>query len=183
MFNSRKKRLQLLAAAILLVSLASLVISWLHIGELNKFNQAVKSDDMKMAATVNNLQGRFATAWNFHQAGQYDEALDVYREIETEGSENFRQAVRYNQADLYLRMASAAERKGEQDIATPLIELAKHKYRSLLRADSQNWQAKYNLETALKLLPDLDPAEFPDDVLPERSPEATGSVEIDRELP
>lgn len=183
MFKSRKQRLLLLALVLGSCSLIILLLSILQMRELNQFNQAIKSDDMKKAVVGDHLMGKFTAAWHNHLSGQYEEALNSYREIETEGSETFQQAIRYNLADLYLQMASVAERQGEQDIAIPLIELAKHQYRDLLREDSQNWLAKYNLETTLKLLPDLDPTEFPDDVMPERSPEATGSVEIDRELP
>jgi len=183
MFKSRKQLLLLLAIILGVCSFILFLQSILQIRELNQFNQAIKADDMNKAVVGTHLMGKFTAAWHSHQTGRYEEALNAYRAIETEGSEVFQQAIRFNQADLYLQMASVAERQGEQDIATPLIELAKHKYRDLLRENSQNWRAKYNLETTLKLLPDLDPADFPDDVLPERSPEATGSVEIDRELP
>jgi|GEM_PF-2233796 len=179
---SRKKWLLGIAVVLGLLSLALLVNSILKIRQLQQYNNAVIRDDLKIIRTEN-PPGKFAQAWQLQQQDDLKNALKVYAEIEAQGSSDFQQAIRYNMAGIYMHQASLAGRKGEQDIATPLIELAKHHYRKLLRENSQNWQAKYNLETALKLLPDLDEAEFPDDVMPERSPESAGSVEIDRELP
>ncbi|MDO9314605.1 MAG: MxaK protein, partial [Burkholderiaceae bacterium] len=45
--------------------------------------------------------------------------------------------------------------------ALPLIELAKETYRELLRADPDNWAARYNLERAQRLLPDPDDGDAP----------------------
>lgn len=180
---SRKKQLLGVALVLGVFSLILLGYSILQIISVQRFNRAIENDQLQMSSTWDTLPARFAQAWLLHQKGEFDRALKAYTEIEAQGSEDFQRAIRFNMADLYMQQASVAGRKGEQDIATPLIELAKHQYRQLLREDSQHWQAKYNLETALKLLPDLDTAEFPDDVMPERSPESAGSVEIDRELP
>ena len=45
--------------------------------------------------------------------------------------------------------------------AIPLLELAKENYREVLRNDPGQWDARYNLERAQRLLPD------PDDTLAE----------------
>ncbi|HID82087.1 MAG TPA: hypothetical protein EYH06_13345 [Chromatiales bacterium] len=180
---SRKKQLLGVALVLGVFSLALLVHSVLQIISVQGFNRAIKSDQLEMVPTWNALPARFARAWMLHQKGEFGQALKAYSEIEIQGSGDFKRSIRFNLADLYMQQASLAGRKGEQDIATPLIEMAKHHYRQILREDSHYYQAKYNLETALKILPDLDEAEFPDDVMPERSPESAGSVEIDRELP
>jgi len=179
----RKRQLLIIALVLAIGSVLLLVFSLIQLRELQRYNRALLTNEIKIAATGNHLAGKFVRAWQLHQQGKFDEALVIYNEIESKGSDTFQRRVRYNQADLYLQQASEAGRHNQQDIATPLIELAKHLYRQLLREDSQHWPSKYNLETALKLQPDLDPDEFPDDVMPERSPEAAGSVEIDRELP
>lgn len=180
---SRKKRLLSVAVVLGIFSFSLLIYSILQIRSVQRFNIAVEYDQLEISPAWDALPAKFAQAWLLHKKGKFDQALKAYREIETQGSGNFQRAIRFNMADLYIQQASLAGREGEQDIATPLIELAKHHYRQLLREDSQHWQAKYNFETALKLLPDFDAAEFPDDVMPERSPESAGSVEIDHELP
>ena len=183
MLKSRKQQLLTIALVLALGSMLMLVLTLLQLRGLQQYNRAVQANEMEIAATGNHLAGKFARAWQFHQQGDFNRALEIYNKIESRGSGMFQRAVRYNQADLYLRMASESGHNSQQDIATPLIELAKHLYRQLLREDSQHWPSKYNLESALKLQPDLDSAEFPDDLMPERSPEAAGSVEIDRQLP
>lgn len=183
MLKSRKQQLLAIALVLALGSMLMLVFTLLHLLELQRYNRAIHVNEMGVAAAGSHLAGKFAQAWQFHQQGEFKKALGIYNDIESKGSDVFQRAVRYNQANLYLSKASEFGRKNQQDIATPLIELAKHLYRQLLREDSQHWPSKYNLETALKLQPDLDPAVFPDDVMPERSPEATGSVDIDRQLP
>jgi mxaK protein len=40
--------------------------------------------------------------------------------------------------------------------AIPLIELAKETYREVLRHDPGQWNARYNLERAQRLLPDAE---------------------------
>jgi len=50
-----------------------------------------------------------------------------------------------------LRQALAG---GTRADAGPLVELAKQRYRDLLRAEPQDWDARYNLERALRVAPE-----------------------------
>jgi mxaK protein len=95
------------------------------------------------------LRGSGSTA-----AGQ---ALDLYREVEAEGSDALRRIARFDTANLYLRQAQQEIAAGEPARAVPLIELAKGLYRSLLRDDPSDWDLRYNLERAVRLLPEDDP--------------------------
>ncbi len=47
--------------------------------------------------------------------------------------------------------------------ATALASLAKQAYRQALALDSQYWDAKYNLEVAMRLLPEMDRITMQDD--------------------
>ena len=47
--------------------------------------------------------------------------------------------------------------------ATSLASLAKQAYRQALALDSQHWDAKYNLEVAMRLLPEMDRITLQDD--------------------
>jgi mxaK protein len=89
--------------------------------------------------------------------GPADVALDLYRQVEAEGGESLRRLARFNTANLYLRQALAETAGGERGRAVPLIELAKGIYRTLLRDDPADWDLRYNLERALRLLPEEDP--------------------------
>jgi mxaK protein len=86
-----------------------------------------------------------------------DAALDLYRQVEAEGSPELRRIARYDTANLYLRQAQDELARGEPGRAVPLIELAKGIYRGLLRDDASEWDVRYNLERAIRLLPEEDP--------------------------
>jgi mxaK protein len=89
--------------------------------------------------------------------GAADSALDLYRQVEAEGSDSLRRLARFDTANLYLRQALAESAGGESGRAVPLVELAKGIYRTLLRDDPEDWDLRYNLERALRLLPEEDP--------------------------
>jgi mxaK protein len=69
------------------------------------------------------------------------------------------------------------------DLAMPLLELAKQNYIDALRIDSENWDAKYNLELALILSPELDPADAMEERNPEHSPRALTTLPSREPLP
>ena len=86
-------------------------------------------------------------------------------------------------ANLYFREASQLREIGSNDLAMPLLELAKQNYREILRTDSGHWDAKYNLELALILAPDTDPVDALEEVNPERSPRALTKIHSREPLP
>jgi mxaK protein len=76
----------------------------------------------------------------------------------------------YNIANARLRAAIAATREGKFDKATPLVTLAKVEYRNALRIDPTYWNAKYNLDIAMRLVRDLPRGEGEDETKPEETP-------------
>ena len=66
------------------------------------------------------------------------------------------QAARYNSANLLMRQAMGVLASAQPGQAIPLLELAKEVYREVLRKDPGQWDARYNLERAQRLLPDPD---------------------------
>lgn len=61
----------------------------------------------------------------------------------------------YNMANARVRAAIEAIRQGHFDQAVPQVALAKAEYRSALRLDPGNWDAKHNLDVAMRLVRDL----------------------------
>ena len=61
----------------------------------------------------------------------------------------------YDLGNLHLRQAIQAGLADEAQ-SLPLTELAKQGYRDLLRRDPTDWDARYNLERALRLAPEDD---------------------------
>jgi mxaK protein len=95
--------------------------------------------------------------------GKVQEALNAYRELDAAADEVIRRNAKFNSGNLYLELALAArtEAHGDAGATLTLMELAKQSYRDVLREDSGDWDARYNLELALRLDPDPE-EETPD---------------------
>lgn len=181
MAMSATRRLFLLPALLALVLSAGIVYELYRLKSAQRFNAALERDAF-LEVSLRSARGRFATAYGLQQQGEFEGAIRAYGEVEPDDA-GLAAAVRFNLANLYLRRALALEGEESQDLVIPLIEMAKEKYRELLRRDSQHWDAKYNLELALARLPDLEEQYNEDDIMPERSPRANTATPVRRELP
>jgi mxaK protein len=111
-------------------------------------------------------EARFAQALALARAGKVDDAIKAYKEQAQGKRADLRLAALYNLGNLYMREANK-ETTDESTPPLPLIELAKQSYRDVLRSDPGFWDARYNLERALWLAPEvedpiLDVEEIPD---------------------
>jgi mxaK protein len=111
-------------------------------------------------------------------AGRDAAAIKQYsRLIQNDSPLELRQAALYDLANLYLRqgMTHAAS----DSLAT--LELAKQRYRDLLRANPLDWDARYNLERALRIAP--EEAAYADDAVPAEQRQAILPGMKQRDLP
>ncbi|NOT84294.1 MAG: MxaK protein [Methylococcaceae bacterium] len=99
---------------------------------------------------------RLARAAYLKKLQRYDEALTTLGTILEQGDNAFRAKVRYNIGNIYLEQAMAEVEATHTSAAMPLVGLAKQAYRQALTLDSTFWDAKYNLEVAMRLLPEMD---------------------------
>lgn len=99
---------------------------------------------------------RLARAYYLKNKHRYDEALATLSLVLDRGDAARRARNRYNLGNLYLEQAIAAAEAMNIDAALPLAGLAKQAYRQSLALDSRQWDAKFNLETAMRLLPEMD---------------------------
>lgn len=106
---------------------------------------------------------RLARAFYFKQKHRYEEALSTLSLIMDKGDRNFQAKARYNLGNLYLEQAIQQAKAMNINEALPLAGLAKQAYRQSLALDSGDWDAKYNLEVAMRLLPEIDRVDMPDD--------------------
>lgn len=97
---------------------------------------------------------RFAIAHAHAASGATDAALNRYAVLRARSA--LGRAARYNGANLLLRQAVVLRAGDHPGQALALIELAKENYREVLRQDPADWNARYNLERAQRLLPDPD---------------------------
>ena len=81
-----------------------------------------------------------------------ESALNRYRALQ--GDARLGAAARFNSANLLVRQAVEVQASTQPGQAIALLELAKEYYRDVLRDDPAQWDARYNLERAQRLLPD-----------------------------
>ncbi len=95
-----------------------------------------------------------ATATALSAGGQFETAETLLvKLIDGQPFQPLGQAARFNLANHYLREGLRKDLPGAQ--ARPLIEIAKQRYRDLLRVNSADWDARVNLEYALRVAPEL----------------------------
>jgi mxaK protein len=87
-------------------------------------------------------------------SGQTQEALALYQASAQD--ERIAAAAHYNSGNLHLREALQLARDNLLGQRPQAIELAKQRFRDALRADPSLWPARYNLERALRLAPEID---------------------------
>jgi mxaK protein len=98
---------------------------------------------------------RLAQANVLSRAGRDDDALRLYNTLIPRGQPDaIAQAALYNLGNMFLRRGREL---GGTDAfqAQAMVELGKQRYRDLLRANPDDWDARYNLERALWLAPEL----------------------------
>ena len=95
--------------------------------------------------------------WASDQArrGNADAALKEYKALAQEGRKDLAVAALFNAGNLQLRQA-LKDGPAAVGRSLPLVELAKQSYRSALRIAPQSWDARYNLERALWLAPEIE---------------------------
>jgi len=76
-------------------------------------------------------------------------------------------AAQFNLANAYLRQGMRGDL--EENQRGPMLELAKQRYRDLLRLYPADWDVRYNLELALRLAPENDKALAEDKIKPIKS--------------
>lgn len=166
---TRRRTRIVLAVVALTVAAGGLDGAWLW--RQQQWNEAITADPPVPAGSDAPPELQFALAHALaasSASGASDSAMNRYRALQ--GDTPLGQAARYNSANLLVRQALVVRATPQPGQAIPLLELAKEIYREVLRNDPGQWDARYNLERAQRLLPD------PDDALAEPA-EANRSAE------
>jgi mxaK protein len=143
-----------LLLALLAVLGVGAAVDGVQLARIRVLNRAVADGSVASAAGDLPPQAMFARAYYLERRGDHQAALNLYKQLEREGDPTLRQAAQYNSANIYLRQALLARDSDAPQQMLPLAELAKDAYREVLRENSRDWDAKYNLERALRLVPD-----------------------------
>ncbi len=91
--------------------------------------------------------------------GRHDDAVRMLQALAARGDIDSpsAQVVRFNLGNELLALALQHNTKGDEDRAMTLVELAKQRYREVLRTQPQHWDARHNLDIALRLAPETEP--------------------------
>jgi len=111
-------------------------------------------------------EARFAHANALSKAGNFEEAAKTYKILIQGDRADLKLTALFNLGNLHMREAL---KNGAEDVVNslPLVELAKQNYRDLLRDNPGDWDARYNLERALWLAPEVDDPAGEDNNVPE----------------
>jgi len=148
-----KRRTRIVLAVLAAAALAASVDS-AHLWRQRQWNVAIAADPPVAGGSSPPAELQFALAYAQAASGATEEASMRYRALQ--GDSALGQAARYNSANLLMRQAIAVRATAQPGQAIPLLELAKEIYREVLRNDPEQWDARYNLERAQRLLPDPD---------------------------
>ncbi|HUL65047.1 MAG TPA: MxaK protein [Burkholderiaceae bacterium] len=159
--NAARRRLswraQIAWAALLALGVCAAVDGW-RLFDTQRTNRAIADGSIVAQEDARAPQALFAQAYYLAARGDDDRALNLYKRLQDEGGE-LAQAARYNAGNIHLRQALALKAaRGDAALGAMITptELAKQAYRDVLRASSSDWDARFNLERALRLLPDQD---------------------------
>jgi len=119
-----------------------------------RLNQGSAIKQQQSKKSVPELQ--LARATYLKNKHRYKEAQASLSQIINQGSQKIQAMSRYNLANVYLEEAIELAESMQINEATALTALAKQAYRQALALDSGYWDAKYNLEVAMRLLPEMD---------------------------
>jgi mxaK protein len=142
--------------ALLALAVAAAAFDGATLWRAAQTNAAIAAGEPPPEAPGQPPELRFARAYVQAQAasGARDAALNRYRALQSDPRVGA--AARYNSANLLVRQAVEVRASTQPGQAIALLELAKEYYRDVLRADPAQWDARYNLERAQRLLPDPD---------------------------
>lgn len=124
---------------------------------LQAIRQGVEPGVERLAAMAPEVQ--LAAAARRRAEGHDDEALRILQPlaVRTDLPPALRDMARYNLSNALLRLAGEALVAHEDDRALTLLQLAKQRLRETLQSDPDDWDARHNLQLALRLAPEQAP--------------------------
>jgi len=125
--------------------------------QINVWNARMqKGDLLSLPEAGMPVEALMVRAAQLDAKGNFEGALSLYKRLEERADNPYGNDAAYNAATLYLRRATELGGPEADPQAVPLVELSKEGLRSLLRRSPGDWDARYNLDRALRLSPEED---------------------------
>ncbi|WP_029009950.1 hypothetical protein [Azospirillum halopraeferens] len=153
-FPGRSAVLRLLLAAAAALLVLSLVMVLRDVRDNRLIGGLAAGRDLAVGDTAV-PEVRFARAHFLMQRDRLDEARAEVERISAADAAAVRAAALYDLANAGLRAALEHLEAGRIDPATALIRIAKDDYRRALALDPGFWDAKHNLDVAMRLVRDF----------------------------
>lgn len=143
-----------LLVAIAAVSVIAIAQTGYALWQTNKVNAFI-SGDVESELVPEHFKAQFAQAFRDVEQGKADSALARLTTVLETADPELEAAAYFNRGNIHLREAQAL---AEADTARiSLIGLAKQDYRNALLLNSSLWDARFNLELALLMVPEEPP--------------------------
>lgn len=157
----RRWRFELFVAMLLVGLIASGYFGWQYWRQAEEVRQAENIRQGLGRAPSRSASPQLQLTWANHLTlkSRYEEALEAFSRLLEIAPASLLPTVYYNLGNLYLRRARRLVEEANLDGAAPLVELAKRSYREALRLRPDLWAAKYNLEVAIRLMPQIESPE------------------------
>ena len=165
-----------IALAVLLLAL--LAYDGLRLQRQGTVNARILAQGSQALTEHDPLEVVHAEALRRAHAGATRAAHDLYAQVALQGSVALRRRAEYNHATLLLREALEL-READDGRTMPVVELAKESYRKVLRDDPDAWDARYNLERALRLAPEPPEVEESEGPMPQQRERAPTTMRGD----
>ena len=154
----RRRAWHLAFGAAALACAAVVAASGLRLAGIERTNRAIAAAQASVGSGASAMpddaarEVRLARALALARTGDHDAAFKAYTAlIQPEAPDAVGRQALYNLANMHLRQASNGQGSAP---AITMVELAKQRYRDLLRVAPDDWDARYNLERAVRLAPE-----------------------------
>jgi mxaK protein len=146
--------LKLLRLALLAVLIISVIVILLTSWELWRQNQIEDfvNAPQQYETVPDHPRAHFAQGAYLVSQDETDAALEQYTLVLGSEEGEWLPAAYFNRGNINLR--EAMEMEGSDPRMIPLVELAKQDYRSAIKLQPAFWDARFNLEVALRLVPE-----------------------------
>jgi mxaK protein len=148
------KLLHLLHSVLLLAIVASVFFGFkaaTQLWQTEKLNELIINTELQEEVPKNTYV-QFAQAFYAMEQDKQQHALGLLTHANTTKDTNLKASAHYNRGNINLRKAQALQADDPKTI--PLVELAKQDYRTALLLKPELWDARYNLEVALNIVPE-----------------------------